>query len=292
MDDSISALNSIQIVRAGVIAVYCLSIYEWLETLSDEVDLVYPSRWNSVKLAYFLCRYYPLLVWPTVIYAYVENHTAQTCAKLTPAVSYALLPMQSFAQGVMLMRAYAFAGRNVKILFVLCSCYAGLLGVNIWFFCTQVVPLPDETYEILGGTGCFPDYAASGGTLHLIVGMAAAILMDLVSLSIIAIYCLRKRSIQGSLGRTFINQGLFAFGVVIAVQSVSLGTYFNPAGYHNGVGLPYILVIPNLIACRLILDLRRKALPTETQILRRNSLLVDNAFASSDLWTIAEDGWR
>ncbi|KAJ7156886.1 hypothetical protein C8R43DRAFT_407421 [Mycena crocata] len=284
-----TAVNTIYIIRGGVITVYCLSIYEWLATLPSEIELIHPSRWNSVKVAFILSRYYQLLLWPLVIYAYGGDHTAQTCAKLTPLVCIFLLPMQLFAPGVMLMRAYAFTGRNAKILVLLLAFYLALVAIDIWFFCIDVVPLPDITYEVLGGTGCFPDYTALHGGERLLISMAASTLMDFVSLSIIAIYCLRTRSTRGSLGRTFISQGLGAFAVVIVVHGFALGLYYNPQSFHNGVGLPYILVVSNLMACRLILDLRRKAQPTETEIIRRHSLLVDEAFGNNDAWTIQEE---
>ncbi|KAJ7493282.1 hypothetical protein B0H11DRAFT_2156296 [Mycena galericulata] len=268
--DIVPALNTIQITRTGVLAVYVLSICEWWETLPTEVELIYPSRWNSIKVAYFLCRYYPLALWPLVIYAYAGDHTAHSCANMTQIVSILLLPMVT----VMLMRAYAFAGRKAKVLALLITVYAGLVGIDIWFFGTNAVSLPDIVYEALGGTGCFPDYGAPGpnrGTRLI----AASSVMDLVSLSIIAI-----RSTRGSLGRIFLRQGFGAFTTVVAVHAIALGVYFDPQTYYNGVGLPYVLVISNLIACRLILDLRRKALPTETEILRRHSHLVDDAFAN------------
>ncbi|KAJ6581042.1 hypothetical protein B0H19DRAFT_491582 [Mycena capillaripes] len=287
--DLTPARNSIQIVRNGVFAVYCLSIYEWFDTLPTELELIYPSRWNSVKVAYLLCRYYQLFVWPLVIFAYGPNHTAQTCAKLTQIVTAFLLPMQLFAPGVMLMRAYAFAGRSIRVLVLLLGCYATLVGIDIWFFCFNVVPMSDIAFEFLGGTGCFPDYTAAHGGTHLVIAMSASLVMDLVSLSIIATHCLRTHSTGGSLGRIFISQGLGAFGVVLIVHGIALGTYFSPQSFHNGIGLPYILIISNLMACRLILDLRRKAQPTETEILRQHSLLVDKAFENTDLWVIEEE---
>ncbi|KAF8129669.1 hypothetical protein K438DRAFT_749386 [Mycena galopus ATCC 62051] len=293
MDFPLSPIqNTIQIIRHGVFSVYCLALYEWMETLPTEIELIHPSRWNSIKVAYLLCRYYPLLIWPLVIYAYDGNHTAQTCSKLTRIVTSLLLPMQLFAPGVMLMRAHAFAGRNIRILAFLLVFYAALVGIDIWFFCFNVVVLPDIIYEVLGGTGCYPDYAADKGGEHLVIAMSASLVMDMVSLSVIIIYCLRKRSTRGSLGRLFISQGLSSFTVVLLVHGIALGLYFSPQGYYNGFGLPYILVISNLMACRLIVDLRRKALPTETEIWRQNSFIVDQAFEGNDLWLIDEDSAR
>ncbi|KAJ6485735.1 hypothetical protein C8R45DRAFT_280762 [Mycena sanguinolenta] len=286
------SLNTIQIIRNGVYSVYCLALYEWLEMLPTEIELIYPSRWNSIKVAYLLCRYYHLLLWPLVLYAYGGNHTAQTCSKLTRIVTSLLLPMQLFAPAVMLMRAHAFAGRNIRVLVLLLVFYAALTGIDVWFFCFNVDVLADFVFELLDGTGCFPDYAANNGGEHLLIAMGASLIMDLVSLSIIVIYCLRARSTRGSLGRLFISQGLSSFAVVLVVHSIALSLYFSPQGYYNGIGLPYILVISNLMACRIILDLRRKALPTETEILRQHSFLVDQALESNDLWVIEEDPTR
>ncbi|KAJ7801101.1 hypothetical protein B0H14DRAFT_2386680, partial [Mycena olivaceomarginata] len=305
------AVTTIQIIRSGVLAVYFLAIYEWLETLPTEIELIHPSRWNSIKVAYLLCRYYQLLVWPLVIYAYDGNHTAQTCSKLTEIVTCFLLPMvgdSCFPEyvcliqdaaivcaspaGVMLMRAYAFAGRNIRVLVLLLVFYAALIGIDVWFFCFNVVLMPDKAYELPGGAGCFPNYAANNGGERLVVSTPNFDMMDLVSLSIIIVYCLRTHSTRGSLGRLFISQGLGSFGVVLMVHGVALGLYFSPHTYYNGIGLPYILIISNLMACRLILDLRRKALPTETEILRQNSLIVNQAIEGSDLWVIEEDSAR
>ncbi|KAF7357013.1 hypothetical protein MVEN_01037900 [Mycena venus] len=290
------ALTTIQIVRNGVLSVYSLSIYEWLETLPTEIELVCAQEMaaGSVDLDTdlpFALEFHkssipPLQILSAAAMASCGNHTAQTCSKLTQIVTSLLLPMQLFAPGVMLMRAYAFAGRSARVLVLLLVFYAALVGIDIWFFCFDVDPLPDIAYDILGETGCFPDYAANNGGMRLIIAMSASLVMDLVSLSIIIIYCLRIHSTRGSLGRVFLRQGLSSFAVVLVVHGIAMGLYFSPQSFYNGVGLPYILVISNLMACRLILDLRRKALPTETEIWRQNSLLVNQAFEGTDLWVI------
>ncbi|KAJ7623645.1 hypothetical protein FB45DRAFT_111831 [Roridomyces roridus] len=304
--DVIPSLETIHITRSTVFAMYAVAVSEWLETLPTEIELIHAgSRWTSVKMAYLLCRYYPLILWPFIIYAYGGDHSGQVCSTWTQAASICLFPMQLFPPGVMLIRSYAFTGRNPKVLAFLLLCYAGLVSVDIWFFCTNVPRLPDVVYEFLpGGTGCFPDYAVDGGNrliasivrpflvllcMNFILYKAASSGMDLISLLFIAIYCLRAHSIRGSLGRIFITQGLAAWLAVLTVHAVALGIFFSPELFHNGVGLPCVLILSNLIACRLILDLRRRALPTETQILRRHSHIVDKALADRDVWVIDEE---
>lgn len=73
------------------------------------------------------------------------------------------------------MRAYAFAGRRTSILLLLGSCYLGLLGVDIWAFCTAIDVLPTALYTVTSiiyhtkGTGCFPNYGA--GFMALRIGV-------------------------------------------------------------------------------------------------------------------------
>ncbi|CAK5273779.1 unnamed protein product [Mycena citricolor] len=287
------ATESIALTRWSVVAVYCIALCEWLHALPKEVDLIWPSRWNSIKLAYFLCRYYSVLTWPIVIYAYVLDHSIQTCSRLTHAVNYTLLPMQCFAHAVMLMRAYGFTGRNRKALVLLCTCLAGLIGVNVWFFCVDVPQLADLVYEVLGGTGCFPDYSATSDNLRIGLEMAAAVFMDLISLLVIVLYRIQKGRFQGSLSRVFVNQGLLAFGCMLAVNATALGSYYNPDLYHNGMALPYILILPNVVACRVIISLRTKARPSETELDRQHSALIEDELANyDDFWTtrMDEDG--
>lgn len=70
----------------------------------------------------------------------------------------------------MLMRAYAFAGRNRRVLLLLGTCFAGLLGVNIWVFWSHIEVPPPLFYVVLNGSGCFPNYGE--GTMGLRLGVS------------------------------------------------------------------------------------------------------------------------
>lgn len=63
---------------------------------------------------------------------------------------------------VMLIRAVAFAGRDLRIIALLGSCYLGLVGIDVWVFCVEVDILPAIFFTVLGGTGCFPNYGNEG----------------------------------------------------------------------------------------------------------------------------------
>ncbi len=64
---------------------------------------------------------------------------------------------------VMFMRAYAFSGRNRKVLVVLSSAYICLIGGDIYLFFVNVpVPHRGEFGSALPQSGgCFPDYTTT-----------------------------------------------------------------------------------------------------------------------------------
>jgi len=286
-------LENIDTTRYSIAAVYALQVYEWLMMLEDEYKLIHLGRWTSGKVFYLLCRYYPLSVWPVIMWGYLGNHDVVLCSRVVRPLQGLLMPFQFFAQGVMCMRAYAFTGRDKRVLVLLLSCYAVLVGVHIWGFCMNIEEMPALFYILLGDSGCFPNYGLSDDLLSMRLGLVlpTALLMDFVSLSVVIVHCRRVRTPQGSLGKTFIHQGLGAFAIVFALHCVAFGLYFDPHDFRNGVGLPFILVVSNIIACRLILQLRLKVSPTATEISRQHSVLVRNALATRrhDEWVIGDE---
>ncbi|KJA28258.1 hypothetical protein HYPSUDRAFT_51624 [Hypholoma sublateritium FD-334 SS-4] len=79
-----------QSVQYGYVSVLCVVFYEWVANLPDEIRLIYPSDWSTVKIAYFLCRYYPLLYVPVAVWAYCGNYSQAFCDKVALPM-YALM---------------------------------------------------------------------------------------------------------------------------------------------------------------------------------------------------------
>ncbi|KIM46924.1 hypothetical protein M413DRAFT_440489 [Hebeloma cylindrosporum] len=265
-NDLYSAMQAIMDIRYSIIAMFFLQIYELFAMMEEEVRLIHRASWTSITALYLLCRYYPLVLWFLVIWAYVSDHDAQTCSRVAQAVHASLAPCQILSQAVMLMRAHAFSGRNKKILVLLASCYICLVVVDIWAFCWKVDMPPPILYSILGGTGCFPNY--EGEVMALRTGLAA-ILMDLVSLVVVVMHCVKSRWDQDvSLARYFVSQGLASFAFISIINIVTAITLFR------------------------IVQLREQVTLTESELSRRHSILVRNALSSpiSDSWVIYGTG--
>ncbi|KAF8997873.1 hypothetical protein BDQ17DRAFT_1428769 [Cyathus striatus] len=283
------AIQSTNEARYSMLAMYVLQVYELLRNLDAEMTLIHRARWTSLKSAYLLCRYYLLLFWPFLMWAYIGDHKIDLCRRVGRPVHAMLAPCQFFSQAVMVMRAYAFSGRDKRILVLLLACYSGLVAVNIWIFCIHTYIPPAELFFFLQRTGCFPNYGEGITGKRIGYAMLAAMLMDTISLLVVILCCLKRRTYEISLGRYFLQQGLFSFALVCIVNVASAINYFKPPSFESGVGLPLIMVVPNLVACHVILDLRKKVTPTDSEISRRHSLIIRNALDTrwTASWTIS-----
>jgi hypothetical protein len=127
--------------------------------------------------------------------------------------------------------------------------------------------------------------------LRLGYAMLAAVLMDLISLIVVAYYCVVNKSRDISLGRYFLRQGLLSFIFICLVNIAAAIEYFKPPRFFGGVGIPVAFMVSNILACRIILQLRAKVNPTSTQLDQLNSLMIDNVLSDKkeDSWLMDEE---
>ncbi|THH15857.1 hypothetical protein EW146_g4702 [Bondarzewia mesenterica] len=228
------AMNAVDACRYSVFAVYTVSVYDWLISLEEEVELIHQARWTSVKVAYLFCRYYPLLLSPLHIWGWMYDHDFSICKRVITPLYICLIPLQISAQVVLMLRAYAFTGRRLAILVLLYVGLAAVLAVEIWVFTANLTQL----FDLIGSSGCFPTTdvgnlslklktAPKYGAVHLGLVFLVSFCFDLFSMSIIMIHCLWNRSTQGSLGRTFLKQGLAVFVAMSVLNIFSAGMYFR-----------------------------------------------------------------
>ncbi|KAF9474814.1 hypothetical protein BDN70DRAFT_936356 [Pholiota conissans] len=298
----LGVVELLQDVRYSLLAVFCLFLYEWIANMDDEVKLIHYSRWSSVKVAYMLCRYYPLLYWPVVLWAYNFNHTPILCRDVLHAIHAFLapyhrqidIPKHFLGQTVMFMRAYAFSGRSRTVLAILSLAYGFLIGSDIYLFFANI-PVPDMSSISLfvpsEDTGCFPDYSTGVMGERLGVAMLASFLLDFFSLAVVVIYCIKRHTGQIPLAVYFLKQGLVAFALICGTNVVAVIIYFQSHSAFSDVGLPFILATSNIIACRLILSLRKRVIVTESQMSRDHSRLVHEAFAFISNSPADKDEW-
>ncbi|KAI9443622.1 hypothetical protein H4582DRAFT_1210011 [Lactarius indigo] len=284
-----SGLNSVTIGRYTLIATYIVCFYDWIISLDQEVALIHPAPWNVVKGAYLFCRYYPMAIAPFHLWGLVGNHEQHVCESYYLALFACVMPTILSTQFILMLRAYAFSGRNKQVLVVLSITYLGLVGVIIWVISKELSPAP--LFFITKRSGCFamsdgPDLTmlATGAVPMPIayhVGMISilATFFDCLNMLIVLSHWVRERGALGPLGKSFLKQGILVYVVMTALNALTIGAFLNPLPIHQGLGSCswFAYILPSALACRLVLMLRQKASPTETELRLEHSHMINEA---------------
>jgi len=266
------------------VAAYTLQVYEWLACLDDEFLYIHKARMTSVKVAYLFCRYYPLLFYPVYTWAWAGNHSIPVCTKVVKPLYILHIFFLMSAQVVFVIRTYAFAGRNKFILAFLVACWMAILGSLLWAMSTQWFFVPDW-HLLFGDSGCFAINDPSLGKSRIsfehhsfdsnAAVALATLLFDSLMTAIVVIHFIRFRTTwgRGSLAKAFFVQGLIAYVMLLGLNLLQVASFFSPGNLFDGLAILYNPT-SDIIACRLILALRRRADPTATTQIRNMSHLV------------------
>ncbi|KAI9452771.1 hypothetical protein BJY52DRAFT_1402239 [Lactarius psammicola] len=210
-------------------------------TLDEEVAFIYPAPWNIVKVAYLICRYYPLAIAPFHLWGVVGDHE---------------------------QRVYVVCTMKRKVLAVLSVAFFGLIGVIVWVMSKELTLSQSLVFVFAKRSGCFAisDHPASSvaQTTSAVQGIVTTF-FDCLNMFVVVWHCVRR--------------GMMVYVAMTALNALTIGTFLSSDLIHQGLGssssLAYIL--PSILSCRLVLMLRRKASPTETELRVEHSYMVNEA---------------
>jgi len=274
--------------RYATVASYTIQVYETILCFQDEYLYIHKARWTSVKVAYFFCRYIPLFYFPVVLWAWVLDHPLSVCRKVALPLNIVLNVLALCPPAVIFIRTYAFTGRNRLVFALLFTCYAGLVALYFAVSTTKFTHLEDGMHRMFGESGCFvgnnevsPNILDKSPQAVLTI---ASLIFDLLMTAIVIVHCFRFRTTFGPLGKAFIVQGLAVFIIISAVHLAVSIIYLSPARADKWYGLGVTtLILPNILACRLILALRRQVNPTATDDRRKASEGVRSAIRNLEI---------
>jgi len=265
------------------VAAYAIQVYDWLICFNDEQTYIHKARWTSVKVSFLICRYLPLFLWPFYIWAWALSHHVSVCAKVVQPLYVLLVFPTMLAQVVLIIRTYAFTGHNKLVLALLTALWIALFGAQLWKQITRW-SVVHEWQDLIGD---FPCFAWDRRTTATGVGVYSrhihamyklyTFLLDTLMMAMVFIHCIRCRNVWGPLAKVFVAQGLIAYVMMSALHLATTIILFNPhSRLYDGICfLPPVLGC--VIACRLILMLRRRTDPTATTQVQNESKCLQDA---------------
>lgn len=251
-----------RVTRCEQVACYTLMVYDWLLCFEHEVGLLkVPTRRHEVspaKVTYVFCRYWPLLTYPLILWGQVIETDPATCARIFRLPLFLAIVNFSAAASVLIVRIYAFARRNTGVAVGLACAFLASGALQVWAVATQIELVPDAP-------ACFPQNKHPSNKA-LSWYFFAPFLFDLVATSVF-VYCAAQ--IQFARNQTssratgvFIREGIVYF---LAISTINLGNAamsFQPRVGISGTLAAFSMSMPNILACRLVINLRN---PESTQ---------------------------
>lgn len=229
-------------------------VYDWLLCWEHELELLRSRGVSPAKVAYVFCRYWPLLTYPLTLWAQVTEDDPAVCARIFQLPLFLSIINFAAAASVLIVRIYAFTGSRVTVAVGLICAFLAAGLFQVWAVATQI--------ELVDGApACFPEdkhHSSKALSFYFL----APFLFDLVATSVF-IFCaarIRFATAGSSAAVTvFIREGIIYFLAISAINLGNAAMSFQPRTAISGTLAAFSMSLPNILACRLVINLRSTA---------------------------------
>ncbi|KZV92239.1 hypothetical protein EXIGLDRAFT_769212 [Exidia glandulosa HHB12029] len=228
-------------------------IYDWLLCFEHEQKLLATPGISPGKLAYLFCRYWPILTYPVTIWVQVVTTDRDLCEKTFQIPLFLTIVNFAGAASVLIVRVYAFTGARCSVAIFLVAWFLIMAAYQIWAVSTQIALVPPIVLA------CFP--VNKMGPAHALSGyFLAPFLFDLMATSMFVWHAFRTKlhlvEFTGAV-KLFVQEGAVYFIAISAINLANAIMNLLPQIEHTGVLVAMSMMLPNLLACRLVINLRR-----------------------------------
>ncbi|KAG8999489.1 hypothetical protein FRB95_014276 [Tulasnella sp. JGI-2019a] len=249
----------IRATQMSFVAWYAVTLWDWVTSFPREYRLIHKSQWSVIKVLYLLCRYWPIVTIPFTLWVFIGDHTEAECNKLFRIPEAIAMWNQIFAEAVLVVRTYAFYGNSIRLFVFFCTCLATLAAFQIYVVVAGMTLLP----FVSPPTGpCFPSVIHSGSPLIMIFFILPLVFDTMITGFTIVRAIRYRHQVAGGTGSPLINmivrEGLFYFVLISGANLVNGIFYWQPNASMSALNIPLSIMLTDVLACRLILDLRER----------------------------------
>ncbi|TDL21002.1 hypothetical protein BD410DRAFT_750322 [Rickenella mellea] len=217
---------------------YAVVIWDWIVCLPSEWRFVWKTSWTAVKLSYLFCRYWVIFVMPYVLFSFVSDHSLEYCQTHFKVPVALAMWNQAGAEVVLLIRTYAFFNRNQYLLWTLCCSLCGVFAYQLYVIIHQMDLLPFVSKPL------------------------APLAFDSIVtfMTLWKAFHMRRRTggLSSPLIQTFLREGVFYYLLISVANLVNGIFYLQPRQVISAINIPLSVMFGDVLACRLILDLRER----------------------------------
>ncbi|KAF6743902.1 hypothetical protein DFP72DRAFT_931052 [Ephemerocybe angulata] len=255
---------------------WTLYLYHYPTTLVEEVSTIWPQKWRTGKILFFLLRYTPILYLVLRILTDLRTHidlTPKVCQGMAVACAFVIGRVTIYgAEVVILLCLHALLGARRRYLALMILIYTGSTIAAIILSSrwdsegSRTIPRSKLDQEL--GYGCTWAGAPSSDAIKLgtIAGYINLGKVTSVAILMLSVFLVRYRSTTGTLLHVLRrDSGVHIFSLTaLRLTSAVIGNLQESLGFYN---IPTAIlnsgqyaVIP-ILACRLLLNMRKSEDP-------------------------------
>ncbi|KAF6761320.1 hypothetical protein DFP72DRAFT_880722 [Ephemerocybe angulata] len=233
---------------------YTLAIADFIHTFSEEVRLMWPIPLSSVKVLFFVARYYTLLhLGLSAMYHLRSGLTPGECTRAFVQLFISSSMAVLSAEVILYMRVYALSGMNKRLMAYLAIQYLILHGFALRFTTKILVSVRFEPSPI-PNLPCIPIYidrSAAGIVFCLSLASTIAIMA-------IMVYISRRqyRDFESSLISLFFRDGVLYFICLSTLTCANIVSSNVAPPPYKFITLEPQVLSHSILATRMLMHLR------------------------------------
>ncbi|KAF9024514.1 hypothetical protein BDZ89DRAFT_120100 [Hymenopellis radicata] len=276
----ILVLQHRQVVTYFDISASALYLFDYLLTLSDEVELIWHAKWNITKILYLLTRYLPFVVIAVAMwFQFMPNMSLDDCLVAYKMSSGMIVVGIVFAEALLTLRTWVVWNRHPYFTLAVPALSIPVLIsalVVIGLFCRslQFAPLPDPHLK-----GCF----LSMSSPILLWEFALLAIYEGVMFLLMAVKAyqqfVREAPVESSrLLNAVLNDGLLYYLYIAGVCIINIILVTSLSRDLIRLLALFKCAIHAILTCRTITNIRAQA---------KNQVIVGSSGAIDDVETVS-----
>ncbi|KDR79853.1 hypothetical protein GALMADRAFT_222795 [Galerina marginata CBS 339.88] len=224
-------IHALEIIRLVTVNLF---IWDYILTFRMEVDLVWASKWNFMKVLFLVQRYLPFVdtVGLVLYHQLGRDLTPTTCQRVYNISGYMIVAGIALSEMILTLRAWAVWNRTRRMAFILPILYVACWGPDAAFLSIFLHSLRFEESPYDGFVGCFIVKANQ----TLILCWAVLMIWDAIILLCMAIPGLKAYRAGGNpaLLNVVYRDGIIYYIYLFALSSINITVVrILPPEYQN-----------------------------------------------------------
>jgi len=252
-----STFHSVLAVRYTTAATFTVSLYDFISTLEDEIEFIWPSRLSASKVIYLLNRYVPIVT--ATVYAIVILFTRDKDTCYSGQVAFSALAVFGYvaAEAALGLRTYAVWQQQKFVIALFAVCILTTIGTSSFTLdriLSASIPIDPE---LVPNGGCLFELKHSR---MVWINLTVVIVIEFIALTMLltkGFYFYRYT--ESSLMRMICRDGALFSSCILTSSVVNIILARLLPQFASDILVVPQSVLSNLLCCRLLLRIRHYA---------------------------------